>query len=154
MSRLRTAVTTLAFAVGLIVPAVLTQSASAQVTTHAASRSVYQTTNGHVVVVNATPTPFTNSKVKGCPSGDVCMYTSSGWSNNSPEHKWYNYGCYNLSNEYGTRYVLNNQTGGALAALWYNYGCTNLYFRIASSSNTAYYWEGSITPINSINLEP
>jgi hypothetical protein len=48
----------------------------------------------------------------GCPYYYACMYTTSGWKSNTPEHEWYYYGCYALYNEYGTRYVYNNQSGG------------------------------------------
>lgn len=86
----------------------------------------------------------------GCASGTVCMYTSSGWSHGTTEHHWWQYGCYNLVNEYGTRYVFNNQTGGAGTKLWTGKNCT----KTGKPVSAGYTWEGDITPINSISLYP
>lgn len=84
----------------------------------------------------------------GCSSGTVCMYTSSGWNNGSTEHHWWQYGCYNLVNETGTRYVFNNQTGGAGAKLWTGKDCTGKAISIPAGKT----WSGSITPIWSVSL--
>jgi hypothetical protein len=76
------------------------------------------------------------------------MYTTSGWSSGKPEHKYYYYGCYNLSNEYGTRYILNNQSGGALITGYNNYYCTSPAWTVPPG----YYLVVNITPINSVRV--
>ncbi|MFJ9389530.1 hypothetical protein ACIRON_11960 [Nocardioides sp. NPDC101246] len=65
-------------------------------------------------------------------------------------HKFYNYGYYNFSNEYGTRRIVNCQTGNAMAYLCYGYNGTNCTVPIY----VHFTWEGSITPFNSIKLAP
>ena len=50
-----------------------------------------------VVVVPAAPAVTSDS----CPVGYVCMYTVAGWQNQQPEHKYFDYGYYNLSSETG-----------------------------------------------------
>jgi hypothetical protein len=85
----------------------------------------------------------------GCSLGAVCMYTDWGWLLDIPEQSWTVYGCYNLSNETGDRYVFNNQYGGYTATLWTGSNCTGNSTVIAGGTN----WEGDITPINSISLD-
>jgi hypothetical protein len=84
----------------------------------------------------------------GCSDGIVCMYTDDGWGQGTPEHYWVNYGCNNLSNETGDRYVLNNQYGGNTATLWTGYGCTGSTIIIPENRS----WHGDIGPINSISV--
>ncbi|QBD80195.1 hypothetical protein EPA93_31140 [Ktedonosporobacter rubrisoli] len=86
----------------------------------------------------------------GCSSGTVCMYTDSGYSSGSPEQHWYQYGCVNLSNEYGDRYIFNNQYNGASVTLYTGSNCNSPQTTIAAGTT----WEGNITPINSISLNP
>lgn len=85
----------------------------------------------------------------GCVNGAVCMYTDSGWKTHSPEHSWTVYGCYNLDNETGDRYVFNNQYGGNTATLWTGSNCAGTATTIGDGVN----WEGNITPINSISVD-
>jgi len=87
---------------------------------------------------------------KGCPAGYVCMYTVDGLINSTPEHKYYSYGCYNLYNEFGTRYILNSQTSGAEALLYKGYGCSGLAITIPHLDT----WHGSVSPIYSILVTP
>lgn len=77
------------------------------------------------------------------------MYTDSGYSAQSPEHYWYQYGCANLSNEYGDRYVFNNQYGGASVTLYSGSNCTGNAITQIDAGHT---WEGDITPVNSLSL--
>jgi hypothetical protein len=84
----------------------------------------------------------------GCPYGDACMYTTSGWNNNNPEHEYYSYGCYNLSNEYGTRVIYNNQYGGAKIAGYGSYGCGAVNWVVGQGG----WLTVNITPINSVRL--
>lgn len=85
----------------------------------------------------------------GCPYGDVCMYTTSGWSHNTPEHEYYSYGCYNLSNEYGTRWIYNNQYGGADDAGFTQFGCSGAVLWTETQGGWGQF---DITPVNSIKL--
>jgi hypothetical protein len=89
--------------------------------------------------------------INNCPYQYVCMYTVSGWNNGTNgkvEHKYFTYDCYNLNNELGIRYILNNQSGGALVSMYLNYGCTSKDGTIYPQS---WGW-GDITPINSLKL--
>ena len=58
----------------------------------------------------------------GCPSGDVCLYTASGWYDGAPYQEFYHYGCYPLIGEHGPSVIFNYQTGGASAFAYYD-GC-------------------------------
>lgn len=62
----------------------------------------------------------------------------------------YSYGCHNLYNEAGTRYILNSQISSAEALLYKNYDCSNLAATIPHLD----YWHGDISPICSILLTP
>lgn len=105
----------------------------------------------------ATPTSAsaapTAGEQEGCPSGDVCIYPqNAGWNGGHPESGgfYYSYRSYNLSGQFGTHRVYNNQYGGAVARTCTGYngqGCQgNLY------QNT--YIDKDLTPINSIVLQP
>lgn len=89
--------------------------------------------------------------VNGCAGGTVCMYTDDGWAGGSSEHHWWVYGCSNLSDEYGDRYVFNNQYGGATATLYAGSDCTGQPIATISEGTT---WQGDITPVNSLSLNP
>jgi hypothetical protein len=106
----------------------------AQASTHAAG-------SGHAAVLPA--------DYNGCADGTACMYTDDGWDNSSPEQHWWTYGCYNLTNEYGDRYVYNNQYDNATVTLYTGTNCQDPYAVV--SENTS--WEGDISPINSISLD-
>jgi hypothetical protein len=87
----------------------------------------------------------------GCPSGDVCMYTQQGFIDDQPEHEYRHYGCYNLSGEFGSRAIVNNQVDNATVTLYQNSGCTNP----SGTPLPAGQSEGVlITPINSLSLQP
>ena len=100
--------------------------------------------------VRAASARAASGTIKGCPSGDACMYTVAGWNSGHPEHKYYRYVCYNLSNESGTRVIYNNQTGGAAVTLYKNYHCTDPAWLVPDGN----YSKGNITPIDSISLNP
>ena len=99
-----------------------------------------------VVVVPAAPAVTSD----GCPVGYVCMYTVAGWQNQQPEHKYFDYGYYNLSSETGPRVIVNNQTGGATVTGYYNYRGTGPAWTLQAQQEDEY----NITPINSIGLNP
>jgi len=155
VSRFRMALTGLAMAAGLLIPAGVAQaapSAPAAAPTHqaaavpGASALAIKTITGTVRVINASAA---GGSYAGCPYGDACMYTNSGFGNGTPEHKYYYYGCYDLSNEYGNRWIVNNQSGGATVKGYYNYGCTNRAWTLPAGELNEY----NITPINSISLQ-
>lgn len=87
--------------------------------------------------------------VEGCPSGYVCLYPQdAGWNGGVPSHKWYTYGAHNLSNQYGTHRLFNNQTGGAIARNCTGYngvGCQG-------ALTPGYYIDVNYTPYNSVLL--
>jgi hypothetical protein len=64
-----------------------------------------------------------------CPSGHVCLYTESAYNNTygTPYRKFYDYRTYNLSNEYGTRVMINAQTNNAKVYLCYGYKWGELF---------------------------
>ena len=87
---------------------------------------------------------------RGCLAGYVCMYTAEEFTSSSPEHKYYSYGCYNLHNELGVRYILNSQASGAEVITYKQYDCSDPSTRIPRLS----YWHGDIDPIESILITP
>ena len=132
-------------AAGLLIPAVAAQAASSA-PTRGRLTSIH-TPAGPVRVVKP---DITGGAINGCPYQYACMYTKNGWTADRPEHEYYNYDCYNLTNEYGIRYVLNNQSDNAELSLYYNSGCTDLDATIGAQG-----WEwGDIGPINSLALYP
>ena len=98
----------------------------------------------------AVPRAVSGGPVDGCPYSDACTYTVSGWHSGQPEHEYVNYDCYNLSSEYGTRVIANNQFGGAAVIGYKHYNCGGPAWLIPGG----YYAIVSITPINSISLNP
>jgi hypothetical protein len=105
------------------------------------------------LVMPATPAHASTSTVHGCPAGYVCIYPeNAGWNGDRPELKYVRYGTYNLSNQFGTHRVLNNQYDGALLHL-----CT-LYNGYARDYFVTYpqdAWKDEyMTPINSIKVVP
>ena len=75
---------------------------------------------GAVTTVGATSAQAqpTDGTYEGCPYGAVCIYPqNAGWNNGQPSDFFYSYGAHNLSNQYGTHVVFNNQYGGATATL-------------------------------------
>jgi hypothetical protein len=83
-----------------------------------------------------------------CSNGAACMYTSPPTDATYPEHYWTLYGCYNLSGEYNTRWVFNNQYNGATVTLWTGANCSGT----PTTINAGQTWSGNITPINSVSL--
>lgn len=92
---------------------------------------------------------YAAGEFQGCPLGYVCLYPqNAGWNNGVPSHRWFYYGSYNLSNQFGTHRFFNNQTDGAKAWTCLNYGGTNCpTYQIANS-----WWDYNFTPINSVKL--
>ncbi|GGO05849.1 hypothetical protein GCM10010116_11480 [Microbispora rosea subsp. aerata] len=82
-----------------------------------------------------------------CPIGHVCIYPDA--TPNGQPDTYYRYGSYNLSNVFGDRLVVNNQTGGAGLRLCTAYGGQNCGERLAPGS-----YVRNLSPINSILLEP
>ncbi|MFD7906026.1 hypothetical protein ACFVSN_08120 [Kitasatospora sp. NPDC057904] len=80
--------------------------------------------------------------INGCADGYVCIYANDGTITN----RYYNYGTYNLSNQYGYKWILNNQTGGAKVSF-----CTGYNGVDCGPAYTAVSWLYiNLTPINSI----
>ncbi|KMS73122.1 hypothetical protein ACM01_20410 [Streptomyces viridochromogenes] len=86
----------------------------------------------------------------GCKVGYVCMYQNEAdWNAGKPSHRWYEYGAHNLNNQYGTKWVFNNQHSGAKARLCFGYNGANCTGLIINSYTVGV---ADITPINSIKL--
>ncbi|MEV0616416.1 hypothetical protein AB0I81_24080 [Nonomuraea sp. NPDC050404] len=83
----------------------------------------------------------------GCPSGRVCIYPDR--TDNGNPDTYYRYGSYNLSNVFGERLVVNNQTGGAGVRMCRSYGGQNCEGRLGPGRYII-----NLSPINSILLEP
>lgn len=84
-----------------------------------------------------------------CPSGYACVYSSWGeFLDDTPEHRYYYYGTYQFSNEYGDHWIWNNQTGGAMVHLCRNYNGTNCDVHLSQFQ----YKRVNLTPYNSIKL--
>ncbi|GHH45059.1 hypothetical protein [Streptomyces candidus] len=88
--------------------------------------------------------------VHGCPSGYVCLYPNASWNNDQPAFKWYRYGSYNLSNQYGYKRFFNNQTGDAKARNCLGYNGTNCQ----GNQRAGTWYDYDYTPYNSVKLEP
>lgn len=88
--------------------------------------------------------------VEGCPFGDVCVYPqNAGWNGGHPSLTFYTYGAHNLSNQLGSHYVFNNQSGAAVARLCTGYngvGC-------GTEGHPGQVINANLTPINSIVLQ-
>ncbi|GAB1689089.1 hypothetical protein [Krasilnikovia sp. M28-CT-15] len=101
------------------------------------------------LLLGTTATAAQAATYQGCPDGYVCLYPeNAGWNGGHPSYKWYYYGSYNLSNQYGIHRIYNNQTGGAKAWLCNGWNGTNcpVYQPAGSYSDT------NFTPINSVKL--
>jgi hypothetical protein len=88
--------------------------------------------------------------VHGCPSGYVCIYPGESYNGDVPSLKFLTYGAHNLSNQYGWKYILNNQTGGAIARICDGYNGTNCWLTIYPGET----WDIDFTPVNSVYLAP
>ncbi|WP_394841240.1 hypothetical protein LZC95_29740 [Pendulispora brunnea] len=85
----------------------------------------------------------------GCPCGYGCIYPEdAGWNNDRPSHKYYKYACYNLSNQYGTHRLFNNQTGRALMIFYGKYNCIDPYGWLEPGQ----WFDRDLGPINSVAL--
>ncbi len=61
----------------------------------------------------------------GCPYGAVCVYPQNrGWNGDRPSLKYWSYGSHNLSHQYGTHRIFNNQYGGAKIEACFGYNGT------------------------------
>ncbi|OQD56311.1 hypothetical protein NFX46_17120 [Streptomyces phaeoluteigriseus] len=88
----------------------------------------------------------------GCQLGYVCMYQNEAdWNAGRPSHSWSQYGAHNLNNQYGTKWVFNNQHSGAKAQLCFGYNGANCTGLVINSYTVGV---ADITPINSIRLYP
>jgi len=103
------------------------------------------------VLAGMTGTAAQAATVHGCGTGWVCLYPQgAGWNSDRPSQKWYNYGNYPLYDQYGSHYILNNQTGGAPVWLCTDYPATNCPSYVAAGR-----WASvNFTPINSVKLVP
>ncbi len=98
--------------------------------------------------------PFRYNKVEGtttsapqnCPAGYVCVYPGTDYT--AVPTKYYDYGTYNLTNQYGSKYIYNNQTGGAVVRTYTGYNATGTATLIPAGT----YRIMDFTPINSIRL--
>lgn len=92
----------------------------------------------------------------GCPSGWTCVYSGPNPATSRIDAEFFSYGAHNLSNEYGTHAVYNNQTGGAGAYLCTGYNgvnCTNNGL-ITYDVPAGLFLDVDLSPVNSILLTP
>ncbi|WP_219825948.1 hypothetical protein [Nonomuraea typhae] len=82
-----------------------------------------------------------------CPSGAVCLQEPDG--SIQSRNIWYSYGAHNLSNVFGTKVLINHQTGGAGFQICKGYNGTDCYPVLRGVGAYAPY---DFTPINSIVL--
>lgn len=86
-----------------------------------------------------------------CPTGYACVWEGEvAIGNPPPEHRYYNYGSYRFTNEYGWHTIWNHQTGGAKVQLCLGTNGTNCTVTIPAGK----FFHGSLTPFNSIKLIP
>jgi hypothetical protein len=100
----------------------------------------------------ATPAAQAAATIQGCPAGYVCIYPqNAGWNGGHPSAKYYDYGTYNLSNQFGTHRFFNNQVGTVDEAV--AYWCTGYDGEGNCGRLEKGEWEDrNFTPINSIIL--
>jgi len=108
---------------------------------------------GTVVLGAGSASAATAASTLGCASGFVCIYnTYDDVVNGNVQARFEAYGANNLTNEFGDKWIFNNQYGGdnATAVLCYGYNGVNC------DGNYTIYNEGlaefNLTPFNSIWL--
>ena len=87
----------------------------------------------------------------GCPDGDVCIYAQGVHDNigaSNITNKYFYYGIYNLSNQVGAHWIINNQNG-AYVKLCTGYNGTGDCSDVQNPGAGEY---RDLTPINSIVL--
>jgi hypothetical protein len=100
----------------------------------------------------AAPQPVDAATAHGCASGYVCVYPqNAGWNGDRPSLRFYTYGAHNLSNQFGTHRVFNNQFSRAWASLCSGYNGTGTSLFLLGAG---YATDFNLTPVNSIKLSP
>ncbi|REK90341.1 hypothetical protein DY245_11065 [Streptomyces inhibens] len=103
-----------------------------------------------VVVGTAGTAAAAAGTYEGCPYGAVCIYPqNAGWNGGHPSLVYYSYGAHNLSNQFGTHRIFNNQSGGATVRVCTGYNGTGC----GGTTPPWTYYDRDFTPINSILLE-
>jgi hypothetical protein len=146
MRNRRAVMTVFALAAILLIPVGVAQAAPVSQARQTAAGS---SSSNALYAKGAVPLVAAGTTRHGCPYYYACMYTSSGWKSNTPEHEWYSYGCYNLSNEYGTRWIYNNQSGTAVISL---FGPTDCYGGVLFTATPGGWGTINITPVNSVRI--
>jgi len=147
----RAVMTGFALAASLLIPAVAAQAAPApasQAQQTAAGPAVGQQFSYALHAKGAASLAAAGATRHGCPYYYACMYTSSGWKSNTPEHEWYYYGCYALHNEYGTRWIYNNQSGGGDISLFGPYCGSGVLETFAPGG----WGQFNVTPVDWVEL--
>lgn len=86
----------------------------------------------------------------GCSYGAACIYPENQDPPTTKTHEFVAYGAYNLSNQYGMHWILNNQYDNAKVDLCYGYNGTNCFHTLQGGSGIRI----DFTPINSVVLRP
>lgn len=90
-------------------------------------------------------------RAHGCPYGAVCIYPQNkGWNGDRPSLTYWSYGPHNLSNQYGTHRIYNNQYGGAVEACFGSNGTGGGTLLLGAG----YAYDYNLTPVNSVVLFP
>ncbi|MET9693956.1 hypothetical protein ABZY81_36930 [Streptomyces sp. NPDC006514] len=85
----------------------------------------------------------------GCPSGAVCIYPrDAGWNNDRPSHVYWQ-GVYELYDQEGTHFIVNNQTDGWVDRLCYDSYGSKCDAYVQPPGTT---WQENLSPMNSIKL--
>ncbi|MFF8278350.1 hypothetical protein ACF05T_19935 [Streptomyces lateritius] len=88
--------------------------------------------------------------VHGCPSGAFCIYPENAeWNNDVPSHIYWE-GMYNLVDQYGHHYLLNNQTDGWVVDICRKYNGVDCPWYMVQGAS----WSLDLTEINSVVLRP
>jgi hypothetical protein len=82
--------------------------------------------------------------------GRQCKQSGKKYNNDRPAPKFFTYGAHNLSNQFGWKYIPNNQTGGAIARICDGYNGTDCRLTIYPGET----WDINFTPVNSVYLAP
>ena len=138
MTRFRMALAVPAIAAGLLVPAGVASAVTAAPAHPAGTARVA-------------------FKINGCPYGDACMYTPSGFHGGQgghPEHIYTYDHCFPLTGELGNRWILNAQRGAETVAGYTSSNCTGnpSWVVVIPPHVKDIAKKEPITPINSIRL--
>jgi hypothetical protein len=100
--------------------------------------------------------PAAHADVIGCSPGYACIVNPSPQPIGTVEAHYYYYGVYNLSGQYGSKQVCNQQTGWAVVRLYSGYSASGSVLKTIRAADSGGHAAScptvNMTPVNSIRL--